>query len=92
MREYEAMWIEFRVNLSSDKLSPPAYAVRINLGEINCISGKSIFDKTSKEQDYVILPEQKWIDGILVQPGVVRQFVAVPSMLYPNCCFNSGIG
>lgn len=30
-------------------------------------------------QDYMVVPEQKWIDGIATSPGMVRQFVAMPS-------------
>ncbi|KAL9110597.1 MAG: hypothetical protein Q9227_004955 [Pyrenula ochraceoflavens] len=33
-------------------------------------------DKTL--QDYVVTPNQLWLDGIALEPGVVRQFTAVP--------------
>jgi hypothetical protein len=33
-------------------------------------------------QDYMIVPGQKWLDGVAVAPGKVKQFVAMP--------FNSG--
>ena len=26
----------------------------------------------------LVVPDQRWIDGIAVEPGVVRQFVAMP--------------
>lgn len=29
-------------------------------------------------QDYVVAPDQLWIDGIASEPGIVRQFVAMP--------------
>lgn len=29
-------------------------------------------------QDYVVLPDQPWLDGIATSPGQVRQFVAMP--------------
>jgi len=29
-------------------------------------------------QDYVVTPEQPWLDGYCVQKGVIRQFVAMP--------------
>jgi len=31
-----------------------------------------------KKQDYIIVPEQPWVDGIATGPGIVKQFVAVP--------------
>ncbi|OAX33920.1 ubiquitin-like protein [Rhizopogon vinicolor AM-OR11-026] len=31
-----------------------------------------------KKQDYVVLPEQPWLDGIATGPGTVEQFIAVP--------------
>ncbi|THC94159.1 hypothetical protein EYZ11_006367 [Aspergillus tanneri] len=30
------------------------------------------------KQDYVVVPEQQWLDGIAVGPGIVRQFVSMP--------------
>jgi len=30
-------------------------------------------------QDYIVVPQQKWIDGIAHGDGTVRQFVAMPS-------------
>ena len=29
-------------------------------------------------QDYMVLPEQPWLDGYCVEKGVIRQFVAMP--------------
>lgn len=81
MWQREAMWIGFTVrNYNPQK----RYALRIYLGRINAVSGLSMDEKppaiNEKEtkQDYVVIPQQKWIDGICVAPGVVRQFVAVP--------------
>lgn len=60
------------------------YAVRIFVGHINAITGLPMNDANEKNedgevrQDYVVLPEQPWIDGICVAAGVVRQFVAMP--------------
>jgi hypothetical protein len=30
------------------------------------------------KQDYIVSPNQLWLDGIAIKPGVVRQFVAMP--------------
>jgi hypothetical protein len=29
-------------------------------------------------QDYIVVPDQPWLDGIVVESGQVRQFVAMP--------------
>ncbi|RYO99412.1 hypothetical protein DL764_006807 [Monosporascus ibericus] len=29
-------------------------------------------------QDYIVTPEQLWVDGIATEPGIMRQFVAMP--------------
>ena len=31
-----------------------------------------------RPQDYVVVPEQPWLDGYCVEKGVIRQFVAMP--------------
>ncbi len=60
------------------------YALRIFVGRINAVSGLLMGDElphiNDKEikQDYVIVPQQRWVDGICVMSGVVRQFVAMP--------------
>ena len=52
--------------------------MRIYAGSINVISGRDIQDGQTGAQDYIILPEQSSLDGIVVSPELVRQFVAVP--------------
>jgi hypothetical protein len=52
---------------------------KVCVGRINAISGKSYSEKPSlNPQDYVVIPEQKWLDGINYGAGTVRQFVAMP--------------
>jgi hypothetical protein len=58
------------------------YAIRVNVGNVNAISGLSI-QEVAERQDYVVVPGQPWLDGIAVEPGVVRQFVAMPCKSKP---------
>lgn len=63
--------------------------VRVFIGHVNVVSGLTMEETCDKkldegEQDYIVLPDQKWLDGICIAPGIVRQFVAMPRM-----CFNS---
>lgn len=52
---------------------------KVCVGKINAISGKPYTESLSHQnQDYVVIPNQTWLDGIFSGPGVVRQFVAMP--------------
>nr|WP_213394460.1 hypothetical protein [Yoonia sp.] len=54
-------------------------ALKIGAGKINAVSGEKWGDGLSKDpQNYVVLPNQPWLDGFNVEKGKVRQFVAMP--------------
>lgn len=74
MYQAEAMWIAFRGWYSGYPC-----AVKIAAGKINAVSGKPWKPELdAADRDYVVLPEQPWLDGFCVAEGVVRQFVAMP--------------
>ena len=53
--------------------------VKISTGKICAVSGNTWVNHLNKDpQDYVVLPEQPWLDGYCVEKGVIRQFVAMP--------------
>jgi hypothetical protein len=77
------MWIDFSAT--------NRYAIRIFAGGVNAISGepevatpasitrlKEKMRRGQAIQDYVVVPEQLWLDGVAIAPGEVRQFVAMP--------------
>lgn len=81
MHQKEAMWSNF-------KATAP-FMIKIYCGGINVVSGEhaaegaetkqrraKLLRKGELIQDYVVLPEQPWIDGVAIKPAVVRQFVA----------------
>lgn len=81
--EREAMWVRFEAR---DK-----FAVRVYIGGVNAISGESYLetDKTATRrykllsekktiQDYIVTPQQLWLDGVASADGAVRQFIAMP--------------
>ncbi|KAF4417503.1 integral membrane [Fusarium acutatum] len=83
MYQREALWIDFE--------SEKRYAIKIFTGNVNAISGESqvpdaasalrrreLLHKRKPIQDYVVTPCQPWIDGVAIEPGKVRQFVAMP--------------
>jgi hypothetical protein len=52
---------------------------KVCVGKINAISGKAYSERLSNStQDYVVIPAQKWLDGISSGKGTVSQFVAMP--------------
>ncbi|KAB2578679.1 Ubiquitin-60S ribosomal protein L40 [Lasiodiplodia theobromae] len=83
MYQREAMWIKFK--------SSRAFAIKIFVGGINAVSGELQYEDEACQrrllekyesgqcvQDYVVSPQQPWLDGIADRNGTVRQFVAMP--------------
>ena len=81
------MWINF-TSMKNKK-----FAIRPFLGGVNGISGEALIgnmasllrrmNSSLQRQDYVVLPDQKWLDGIATSPGIIKQFVAT-SMAPPR--------
>lgn len=72
----EAMWIAFGGGRRS-KGYP--CAIKIAAGSINAISGKPWRPELdASERDYIVVPEQPWLDGFCIAQDVIRQFVAMP--------------
>jgi len=74
MRRAEALWLGF----GGPWWKP--HAVKVGIGGIDAISGETFDPATisADPQDYVVIPEQPWLDGINAGDGFIRQFVAVP--------------
>lgn len=77
------MWINFEADAP--------FMIKIYIGRVNAISGEhsaedastqkrrqALEDEGKSIQDYIVVPEQRWLDGVSLEPGVVRQFVAMP--------------
>lgn len=72
MHQAEAMWISFG---GSDY----PFAVKIATGKICAVTGDDWVNHLNGDpQDYLVLPEQPWLDGYCVERGFIRQFVAMP--------------
>jgi hypothetical protein len=67
----EAMWLSFGCQETA--------ALQIGVGKVCAVSGEPWRDRLSQDpQNYVVLPDQPWLDGINSGQGTIRQFVAVP--------------
>jgi len=74
MHQSEALWLRFSAGY-------PEYpfAVKIGAGKINAVTGGAWSAGLQEEpQNYLVLPEQPWLDGFAAGRGFIRQFVAMP--------------
>lgn len=77
MHQAEALWIHFGAGGWLTGGYP--FALKIATGKICAITGEGWVNHLNTDpQDYVVLPEQPWLDGYCVEKGTVRQFVAMP--------------
>ena len=71
MYQSEATWIDFSCDYPM--------AIKIAAGKINAVTGEPWSNGLhAKPQDYMVAPEQPWLDGFCIEQGIVRQFVAEP--------------
>jgi hypothetical protein len=73
MYQREALWIFFSAVFWKPN------AVVISLGGVNAVSGEPDDGLLhSQPQNYLVCPNQPWLDGINSGSGTIRQFVAMP--------------
>lgn len=71
MYQSEALWINFSDGYPC--------AIKIAAGKINAVSGEEWTNSLSTDpQDYVVIPDQPWLDGFNVSESYIRQFIAMP--------------
>jgi hypothetical protein len=73
MYQREALWLGF------DGAIWKPNAVKIAIGKVNAISGQT-WDEVlqTQPQNYIVCPNQPWLDGINAGQGFIRQFMAMP--------------
>jgi len=65
--------------VSGDAFFSYPCAIKIAAGKINAISGHPWrVGLSAAPQDYLVVPDQEWLDGFNVGRGLIRQFVAMP--------------
>ncbi|ASV73260.1 putative integral membrane protein [Thermogutta terrifontis] len=79
MYQSEAMWIDFESDWIKGHSAQYPFAVKVATGKINVVTGEPWTRALHNDpQDYMVIPEQPWLDGYCVEKGVIRQFVAMP--------------
>jgi hypothetical protein len=79
MYQSEALWLNFRSDYISKHATEYPFAIKVATGKINAVTGDSWTDwLQGNPQDYMVAPEQPWLDGFSVEKGFIRQFVAMP--------------
>lgn len=69
----EALWLQFEGAWWKPN------AVKVSVGGINAVSGEAWNEELRNDpQNYIVCPDQPWLDGINVGQSQVRQFVATP--------------
>ena len=72
MYQREALWLGFANDW-------PPVAITVTVGGVNAVSGRTGHEGLHADpQDYVVCPDQMWLDGVNAGPATVRQFVAMP--------------
>jgi hypothetical protein len=75
MWQAEALWLDFSHVGRRDL----PVAVKVAAGKINAVTGEAWSPGLNRDpQDYVVAPTQHWLDGFASEPGLIRQFVAMP--------------
>ncbi len=73
MYQREAMWLSFA------RTWWKPCAVKVGVGKICALTGERWSNELHDDpQDYLVTPPQPWLDGIAVEKGKIRQFVAMP--------------
>jgi hypothetical protein len=73
LHQQEALWLAF------DGAWWKPNAVQVGVGGVNAMTGDSWDERLSATpQNYIVCPDQPWLDGINSGAGEVRQFLAMP--------------
>ncbi len=71
MYQAEAMWLHF------DTAYP--MVVKVAAGQVDALTGEDWTNELSpRRQNYLVVPDQPWLDGFSIGKGLIRQFVAMP--------------
>ena len=74
MYQAEALWLDVGGGFDGYPM-----AVMVAAGKVDALTGKPFSNALrARPQNYLVAPDQPWLDGFCVARGLVRQFVAMP--------------
>ncbi len=72
----EALWISFHPKHKKERDVSYPFAVKVSYNKINAISGHlTRFGLQREPQNYMVVPNQPWLDGFFCGLGTVKQFI-----------------
>lgn len=77
MYQAEALWVNFKPIHVPGRGHAYPFIVKVGTGKKSALTGKD-WRKGLHKGDYCSVPPQPWLDGYVVEDGLIRQFVAVP--------------
>jgi len=80
MYQAEALWLCFESDEVEGFDSSYPFAIKVAAGKVDAVSGEEWSNQLHRRprQDYLVSPDQPWLDGYCVEEGIIRQFVAMP--------------
>jgi hypothetical protein len=79
MYQSEALWLNFSPRHDVDRGVEYPFAIKVAAGKVNAATGEPWRTGLHRSpQDYLVVPDQPWLDGFVVAKGTIRQFVAMP--------------
>jgi hypothetical protein len=79
MFQSEAMWLNFTSDEIDKHNTSYPFAIKVATGKHCAVSGSEWCDGLHRNpQNYMVSPQQPWLDGYVVEKGRIRQFVAMP--------------
>ena len=79
MFQADALWMYFHPEVRDEDSVEYPIALKIGTGKICAVSGEEWTTGLNRDpQDYIVVPDQPWLDGYNVGDGIVSQFVAAP--------------
>ncbi len=80
----EALWVSFETEGDPSRGNAKyPFAIRMAAGMRSAVTGEAFSTEgavgtVGDKQDYMVTPPQPWLDGFIVEEGLVKQFVAAP--------------
>ncbi len=81
MYQAEALWMGFHADTDHERGVNYPFAIRVAAGMRSAVTGEEFntesgLGRAGEKQDYLVHPGQPYLDGFVVEEGVIKQFIA----------------